>query len=158
MSRSNYGVSGGGAEPFAPSRLLEARTAVERRVGQFVTAWNRHDPVQMASIWHDDGDLINPFGRFARGHSQVQELFRDEHAGPMKTCANQMSINAMRLASDDVAIVDADCTLTGMRGADGKELPTFKPHVLLVLTRREGDWRVLSARAYAMTPAPGAAS
>lgn len=154
MSSSQYGMSGAfAAESSAPSRAQDTRT-IERRLGEFVTAWNKHDPAQMVAMWHDDGDLINPWGRIAKGRDQVQDLFRDEHTGPMKMCSHQMAIASVRLAADDVAIVDADCTLTGLRDPDGKELPVFKPHVVFVMSKKDGDWKILSARPYAFTPRP----
>ncbi len=153
---SQYGSSGTASaeEPYVPSRA-HALDAIKRRIGDFVAAWNQHDPAQMAAIWHADGDLINPFGRLAKGRDQVEDLFRDDQTGPMKSSRHEMAIAAVRHVSDDVAIVDADCTISGMCGPAGNELPTFKPHVLLVMTRKDGDWRVLSARAYGYTPRPG---
>ncbi len=159
MSRSQYGMSGGTYAAEGTSASMQPDiAAIERRLGDFVAAWNRHDTVQMASVWHDDGDLINPFGQIAKGRSQVQALFRDEHSGPMKTCNHQLAINSVRLASQDIAIVDGECTLTGLRDSAGKELPTYKPHVHFVLCKRDGQWGVLSARAYAVSSRPGAAS
>lgn len=159
MSGSTYQSSGTTlpGETFTPSRAQDIR-AIEQRLGDFVAAWNRHDSVQMAAQWFEDGDLINTFGRIAKGRDQVQELFRDEHSGPMKTCTHKMAIQAIRMASDDVAIVDAECTLIGLRGPDGKELPTLKPHVVLVLGKKESDWKVFSARPYVFSTGLGAAS
>ncbi len=159
MSGSQYGISG---DTFATEALAGSRqqdiAAIERRLGDFVAAWNRHEPAQMASVWHDDGDLINPWGRIAKGREQVQALFRDEHSGPMKTCTYHMTTTSLRLVSGDVAVVDSESTLTGMRDAAGKELPPYKPHIVLVLNKRDGEWRILCARPYAFTSRPGTAS
>jgi uncharacterized protein (TIGR02246 family) len=159
MSGSQYGIT---SDTFATEALAGSRqqdvAAIERRLGDFVAAWNRHEPAQMASVWQDDGDLISPWGRIAKGRDQVQAQFREEQAGPMKTCNHQMSITSVRLVSGDVAVVDSECTLTGMRDQSGKELPPYKPHVTLVLSKKDGQWGVLCARPYAFSPRPGAAS
>ena len=112
----------------------------------------------MASVWHDDGDLIDPWGRVAKGRQQVQSLFRDDQSGPMKTSTHQIKISSARLASPDLAILDCEGTLTGMRDQSGKELPPYKHHVLLVVSKREDDWKILCARPYAFSSRGGAAS
>jgi ketosteroid isomerase-like protein len=99
--------------------------------------------------------LIDPFGRYARDRSQVEQLFTEEQQGPMKQSRHQLNITAVRTASGDVALVDADCTLTGMRDAAGKELPVFKPHVFFLMGRKDGNWAILAARPYAFVPRPG---
>ena len=159
MSRSEYGIPGDtfSTEAIAGSRQQDI-AAIERRLGDFTTAWNRHEPAQMASVWHDDGDLINPWGRVAKGREQVLALFREEHSGPMKTCNYQMTTTSLRLVSGDVAIVDCESTLTGMRDQSGKELPPYKPHILLLLSKKDGEWRVLCGRPYAFSSRPGGAS
>jgi len=159
MSSSSFGISGAvtATESYAPTQAQDIRT-IERRIADFVTAWNKHDPARMALLWHDDGDLINPFGRIAKGRDQVLQLLRDEHSGLTKNCTNQFNITSIRLATDDVAVVDIESTMIGMRDADGKGMPPFKPHVLLVLSKKDGEWGVVSARPYAYATCPGKAS
>lgn len=159
MSRESYGISGDvfASQPLTGSAEQEI-AIIERRVGDFVAAWNRHEPAQMASVWHDDGDLIDPFGRIAKGRQQVQALFRDDQSGVMKTSTNQIAIASVRLLSSDLAVVDGQSTLTGMRDPAGRELPPFTPHVFMVVCKREGDWRILCARPYIFSSRPGAAS
>ncbi len=159
MSSSEYGI---GRDTFATQPLTGSAqqeiATIERRLGDFLAAWNRHEPAQMASVWHDDGDLIDPWGRIAKGRQQVQALFRDEQAGPMKTSTHQIAISSVRLVSSDLALVDGEGTVTGVRDSSGKELPPFKPHVFMVVAKRDGEWKILSARPYAFSSRPGAAS
>src|SRR5262245_25641340 len=57
---------------------------IRERADEFAAAWNKHDTMAMAYVWSADGDLINPFGRKAKGLLEIERLFRDEHNGPMK--------------------------------------------------------------------------
>ena len=141
-------------DAVAPAHRQETHS-VDRVIGRFVTAWNKHDPAQMASIWAEDGDLITPWGQLARGRDQVLELFAQDQRGMMKSSTHQLTIASVRWAADDVVIVDADCTLTGILGPDGRELAAFKPHVLFVLGKSKGEWSVLSARPYEYCARPG---
>jgi uncharacterized protein (TIGR02246 family) len=129
--------------------------AIRQVMAEFVAAWNRHDPTQMASYWAQDGDLINPFGRPAKGRLQVEQLFAEEQGGAMKRSTHQMTVTSARILPGDVAIVDGDCNITGMAGPDGKEMPAFNPHLFMVLGKRDGNWKVLAARPYAFVPQPG---
>jgi uncharacterized protein (TIGR02246 family) len=140
---------------FTPPRKQDARD-IERLVGEFVDAWNHHDPARMAALWSDDGDLITPWGHHARSRWSVQQVFTDEHEGPMKSCRHEMDVSDVRWVTTDVAIVDATCNLTGMRNAAGQEQPLFQPHVTFVIGRKGPDLKVLAARPYAFMPNPAA--
>jgi uncharacterized protein (TIGR02246 family) len=129
--------------------------SVERVIGDFILAWNAHDATKMAALWAEDGDLINPMGKLARGRDQVRALFTEEQGGLMKGTTCEMTLSSVRWAADDIVVVDAECFIKGMRDSGGKELPIFKPHVLLVLHRIESDrWLVLSARPYLYSSYP----
>ncbi|HEY8666400.1 MAG TPA: SgcJ/EcaC family oxidoreductase [Tepidisphaeraceae bacterium] len=153
---SQFGVGSAAStgQGHAPAQENDRR-AIEQRIQDFAAAWNRHDPAQMALLWAEDGDLINPWGRVAKGRGQVQQVFRDEHQGMMKSCSHQMNIQSVRMIGDDTALVDGECTLSGARGADGKEIPTFKPHVFFVMNKKDGEWHAAAVRPYSFAPAPG---
>lgn len=145
------------SQPLSGSAKQEI-ASIERRLGDFVSAWNRHEPAQMASVWHDDGDLIDPFGRSVKGHDQVQAFFRADQQGMMKTSNYQLTISNVRLITGDLAALDSESTITGMREPSGKELPPFKHHVFFVVSKHDGEWKILCARPYAFTSRPGSAS
>ena len=131
--------------------------SVERVISEFLAAWRLHDPVKMAALWAEDGDLISPAGKLARGRDEVCAQFTEDHSGPMKYTTHAMTLESVRWAADDIVIVDAECSIKGMRDPGGKELPTFSPHVVLVMHRITGDrWNVLTARPYLYASMPGA--
>jgi uncharacterized protein (TIGR02246 family) len=137
------------------ARAADPTDAVKERVAAFVTAWNQHDVKAMAACWAEDGDLINPFGRIAKGRDEVEKLFTDEHAGVMKQSTHEMKVESARMVGD-VALVDVDSTITGMHDAEGKELPVMKLHVFLVMKEKDGKWMIEAARPYAYRKPPGA--
>jgi uncharacterized protein (TIGR02246 family) len=137
------------------ARAADPTDAIKERVAGFVTAWNQHDVKAMAACWAEDGDLINPFGRTAKGRDEVEKLFTDEHGGVMKQSTNEMKVESARMVGD-VTLVDVDCTITGMHDAEGKELPVMKLHVFLVMKEKDGKWMIEAARPYAYREAPGA--
>jgi uncharacterized protein (TIGR02246 family) len=120
----------------------------------FAAAWNKHDSKAMAAFWAEDGDLINPFGRAAKGRAEVEKLFHDEQAGPMAGTTYATTLSSVRFLTPDVALSDWEIVVTGMRGPDGSAGAPFKPHVFIVLARKGGQWLTAAARPYQFLPAP----
>jgi uncharacterized protein (TIGR02246 family) len=133
------------AEPGTRVVSPQDARAIEATIEQFLSAWNQHDPVKMAACWAPDGDLINPMGKLARGRDQVERLFREEHQGAMKNSRHHIKIGALRFANPDLALLDGECDLQGVRDPAGNET-SMHPHLFLVLTRKAGEWKVLVGR------------
>lgn len=140
------------------ARGLDSASEKEVRAAgdAFVAAWNKHDAKAMAALWAPDGDLINPFGRVAKGRAEVEKLFSDEHTTVMKGSTYSLSNFTARFPSPAVAVVDWDGEITGVQAPDGSPIPAFKHHVVDVYTKKGGKWWLMTARAMAFLPPPGA--
>lgn len=136
------------------ARAAETEDAVKKCVNDFTDAWNQHDAKKMAAHWAEDGDVINPFGRVAKGRAEVEQLFSDEQQGVMKDTTHQMTVTSVRKLGDDAAVVDCDSVITGMTGRDGNAMPPFKLHVLLVVTMKDGQSQIIAARPYVIPHPP----
>jgi uncharacterized protein (TIGR02246 family) len=147
-------VGSGAALGEEAAREKEVR-AVE---DAFVAAWNKDDTRAMAAAWAPDGDLINPFGRWAKGRADVEKLFADEHATVMKGSTYAVSNYQVRFASPAIASADWDGEITGMHNSDGSSIAPFKHHVNILYTKKAGHWWVVTARAMAFLPPPGGPS
>ena len=123
-----------------------ATQAIENRTGEFVAAWNRHDSKAIAALFLPDGDLINPFGRWAKGHEEVAKLLAQEQSTAMK--ATTMTTNAIevRTPAPNVALADWDVTVTGMTGPDGSVMPPVKFHGAFVWVKKGGTWSIMAGR------------
>ena len=124
----------------------------------FVAAWNKHDPKAMAAEWAPEGDLVNPFGRWASGRAEVEKLFTDEHSTFMKTTTYSLGNYKVRFPSPAIAVVDYDGEVAGMQNSDGSAMPPFKHHVASVYEKKGGHWWLFAARATAYLPTPAAPS
>lgn len=136
----------------------EEDTAIRKRHDEFIAAWNKHDAKLMAAFFAADGDLVNPFGRQAKGIAAIEKLFADEHAGVMAKTRYAGSIESIRYLGKDVAIVDTNGEVTGMKGADGADAPPFKHHVIWIAHKDAGKWSAVAARAFVTLPPPAAPS
>jgi hypothetical protein len=75
----------------------------------------------------------------------------------MKSTVYKITSTSVRLLKSDVAVLDWDCMVTGIKGADAKEMPPFKHHVTWVLLKRAGEWLATTARPAAPLAAQGEA-
>jgi uncharacterized protein (TIGR02246 family) len=135
----------------APPPSNEAQ--VRARVDEFAAAWNKHDPTALAYFWSVDGDLINPFGRKAKGLTEIQRLFQDEHNGAMKNSTFTVTAESVRFLAPDLALVDMDSEVAGVAAPDGTT-STIKPHVFSVMRKSGGKWWISSARAFSYLAPP----
>jgi uncharacterized protein (TIGR02246 family) len=135
-----------------------ATQAVEKRTAEFVAAWNRHDPTAMAAVWAPDGDLMNPFGRWAKGREEVAKLLTEEHSTVMKATTFTTTAITVRTLAADVALADWDFAVAGITAPDGSTVATQKFHGAVVWVRKAGTWFALAARPMIPASLPGAAS
>src|SRR5438445_12890308 len=139
------------ASPAPPAVSNDAQ--IRQVADDFVAAWNKHDPTAMAYVWSADGDLINPFGRKAKGRTEIQRLFQDEHNGPMKNSTYAIPGLSIRYLDPTLALVDDDSEISGITNPDGTT-SNLKAHVFNVLRKSGGKWWIVSARAYSFLPPP----
>ena len=146
-------LCGAAAPPPSPSNEAQ----IHARADEFAAAWNKHDPTAMAYFWSVDGDLINPFGRKAKGLTEIQRLFQDEQNGPMKNSTFTVTRESVRFLAPDLALVDMDTEVAGVATPDGTT-STMKPHVFSVMRKSGGKWWISSSRVvnYLPPPAPPA--
>lgn len=130
----------------------QATKAIKALVSDFTTAWNKHDTKAMAALWTRDGDLINPWGRVAKGRKEVEKLFQDEHSSFLKGTTYTASISAIRFLGDDVGIVDWQGSITGMHDSKGSQKPPLDNRVTMVVVRREAGWKIDAARPIVSPP------
>ena len=129
--------------------------ALHQRAEAFKAAWDRHDPKALAAVWAPDGDLINPFGRVAKGRAEIEKLFQDEQTTIMKGTTLHLNSDSSREVAPNVAVADWDIEITGMQGKDGTAMPPLKNHVTIVWVKHDGQWWAAAARPVVYPPPPG---
>jgi len=146
-------VVGAGAAPAKTGAAVpgdELRAQAE----QFAAAWDRDDAKAMAAQWTEDGDLINPFGRMAKGRSEVEKLFQDEHSTFTKGTRFTIKEISTRMVRPDLAAEDWQIELSGGQIAPDPAKPLVH-HIFALATKQGGHWKFVAVRAYIyQTPPP----
>ncbi len=119
--------------------------AIKKVFADFAEAWGKDDAKSMASHWTEDGDLINPQGRVAKGRAEVEKLLADEHATLFKGTRIMFTGGDVRFLKPDVAVYTVNYEVPGAHAPDGSEM-TAKGIVTSVMVKKNGKWWTTAAR------------
>lgn len=107
----------------------------------FQRAWNAHDMVSFATLFHDDATFVNRFGHYVRGVDAIVALHRPIHETIYRdsTLENEL-IDAIAVA-EGAAVVHfwSRLRIGPVHPAGAHEIDTL---ILAVVTRRNGAWRI----------------
>jgi uncharacterized protein (TIGR02246 family) len=126
--------------------------AIRDVLRQFSEARNAKDAQAAASFFTEDADFVTSRGKRAEGRKDIEKrLATSFTSAPYSKSAAKPGAISVRMLSADCAIADYTWELAGLRGVDGKALPTRKGAATAVLVRRNGRWLIAALRA--MIPA-----
>lgn len=131
--------------PIAANTAMDPKVEVQKFLDDFANTWNTHDVAKMAAFWAQDGDLINPFGKWGVDRKGVEEVFTFEQNGPLKGSTQKFVVEKIRSLSPDILFVDANSMMTVPKKDKMKDM---HHHVSFVLAKKEGKFSIVAARPY----------
>ena len=126
---------------------------INRIFEQWQSAWNRHDMRAFAQLFHDDATWIVWTGRVWRGRQAIEDGHVEAHRTFFRDSIQTSEPREIRLVAPGVVVARS---LTTLRGDTRDPETTIYGHKLLVLTRRDGAWRILYGQNTRLTPAVAA--
>jgi len=118
--------------------------AVARVIADRQLAWNTGDAEGYARLLTADADLSSSSGQIARGRDAVIQLYLNQRAGVFAGATTSMKVVQTRMIKPDVAIVDVDRELTGLKA--GPAAPTARTTFVL-MKQADGRWLITAQRA-----------
>lgn len=112
-------------------------------------AWSANDGAAFTGFFTQDGSLINPFGERADGREALTAMYSEYFGGMLKGTTTSISLTHVRPIEPGHAFADADQTIYA---ASGDVLMAL--HVVNLLRRDGGEWRLVDSRPYAFPPPP----
>jgi uncharacterized protein (TIGR02246 family) len=122
----------------------------------FQSAWNAHDMAAFGALFHDDASFVNRFATYVRGVDQIVALHRGIHETVYRDSTLHNELIDVDQITDEVAIVHFWCRLAAgpAHPAGPHQIDTL---LIVVVTRRQGDWRIQAAENVTLTdPRTGA--
>ncbi len=116
---------------------------------KLAAAWRANDAVAFAAFFTEDGSLINPFGERADGREALTAMYSEYFGGMLKGTTTSISLSQLRPVEPDHAFADAEQTIYA---ANGDVLMAL--HVVNLLRRDGGDWRLVDSLAVRVPPPP----
>jgi uncharacterized protein (TIGR02246 family) len=133
--------------------MAEATRAAEAAIADVLQArriaWNVGDLEAYRRLLTEDADVVSATGRKSAGRDALIALSAEQkqQASYRDATITATEIQAIRLVTPDVALVDAIYRMTGVRiPADSAARPVAGA-ILFVLVKQNGAWRIASIRA-----------
>jgi uncharacterized protein (TIGR02246 family) len=138
---------GGEDERKMPSAFNLARREAEVRAleAAYDEAWNRADAEGLAAALSDDAIVVNPRGEVANGRAEFEGIMTRMFSGPFAGSTHESEIARIHFVTADVAVVDGEARVSGVRGESSPITHAFTD----VVVRRSGRWVIVALRAYA---------
>ena len=119
------------------------RESIARTVANFEDAWNRHDAHAFAMTFTEDADFTNVFGAQAQGRANIEAFHVPPFAGIFSESHQTGAIRSIRFLRPDLASVDVDWQMTGLKTPDGAARPPRKGLLDWVMARQgDGSWLI----------------
>ncbi|MBA4145808.1 MAG: hypothetical protein C0523_08600 [Cytophaga sp.] len=118
--------------------------AIKQLVTNYEEAWNRHDSKGLASQYTENATWVNWFGAYYKGRADIEKHYATVHNSYFKSSRYYTrAVEDVTLIKPDVAIAHVRTGLTGDERYTGQ---TFEFRRTILLTRNDGQWRILAGQ------------
>jgi uncharacterized protein (TIGR02246 family) len=124
-------------------------TPIRELLDELVAAYNRHDTEAAAALFSPTADVAS-MSRY-EGREQIGQFFRNLEGDPI---ASLNPTAAIRFLRPDVAVIDIDTELSGVRGANGNVLPKMMAKAFFVASKHGDRWMFDALRVRTLTTSP----
>jgi uncharacterized protein (TIGR02246 family) len=123
------------------------RTAIQKLLDAHGIAWTKGDPVAAAGVMTEDADWVSASGKLYEGRTAIEAAHREWLSGDAKGSRHaHPGTPKIRFIRRDVAIVDGDSYMGGLRDEQGKEMPPVFSRYTAVFVKNGENWRVAAFR------------
>jgi len=135
-------------EKPAPSKNAEDEKAIQAMLAVSGKGWAARDAKLASSIYAEDAQWMNAFGRRKNGRAEIEEFLKwlFSHPGEKNTkSANTPDVpreSSIKFIRPDVAVIYSYREVIGQMSDSGKEMPKRKIHVTQIATKERGKWLI----------------
>jgi uncharacterized protein (TIGR02246 family) len=125
--------------PTSGAGTAEDRAQITGIVDKWEHAWNTHDMAAYAALYHDDGVWVLWTGNVWTGKQAIEDGHAAVHKTIFRNSTQRELLEELTFIGSDAAIVRFCSVLTGSDQAPDSVIRSRK---FLVLTKRQGQWKV----------------
>jgi uncharacterized protein (TIGR02246 family) len=130
-------------QPLQSAHASEDRAADRKELtallGQWESAWNKHDMHALAALFHEDAIWVLWTGEVWTGRKRFEDGMVEVHKTVYANSMQRERLEELAFVGPDAAVMRFQSELTGDTRYLGKVVQSRK---ILVLTRRDGTWRI----------------
>ncbi len=136
-----------GLAATTPGDDAAERGAIQAVLDAHGAAWTKGDAAEAAAVMAEDADWVSGDGSVYEGRAAIEAAHLAALSGEAKGSRHaHPGTPKIRFIRPDVAIVDGDSYLGGLRDEQGKELPPIFSRYTAVLVKDNGRWKVTAFR------------
>src|SRR5438270_10237120 len=106
-------------------------------------AWNQHDAKAYASLFTEDGDIVNVVGWWWKGRTEIEKKLTDAYAFVFKESVLTITDVDVKFPAPGMAIAHVRWTMVGARTPEGFPKPQQGIQTQL-LQRQKGKWLIIA--------------
>jgi uncharacterized protein (TIGR02246 family) len=133
---------------------VAAEEEIRNRVKQYETAYNAGYADSVAAIYAINGTHTYAFGVTHRGRLEIANGLKEQFAGTLKGTRMKITPLHIRPLSSNIAVEEASFGLSGLKDANGVELPTVSGFCLVVYQKENDQWYIAAAQCMVPPPPP----
>jgi uncharacterized protein (TIGR02246 family) len=128
--------------------------AIRQVTDAFLAAWNSHDMQAFGSLYRDDADFVNVFGKHWEGATEIASAHGYLHETIFKRSCLSAPRVKVKFLGPDVATAHVFWTLTGLFQPNGEPLPDRRGILVNVLVREGSGWKIATTHNTDIVPPP----
>jgi len=123
------------------------RAAIQQVLDAHGAAWTKGEAMAAAAVMTEDADWVSGGGDVYEGRAAIEAAHREWLSGDAKGSRHaHPGTPKIRFIRRDVAIVDGDSYMGGLRDEQGKEMPPSFSRYTAVLVKNGTGWKVTAFR------------
>jgi uncharacterized protein (TIGR02246 family) len=130
-------------QPMQSASVSEDRATDQKELiallGRWEDAWNSHDMHALAALFHEDAVWVLWTGEVWTGRKRFEDGMMEVHKTVYADSIQRERLEELAFVGPDAAVMRFHSELTGDTRYPGKTVQSRK---LLVVTRRDGIWRI----------------
>ena len=141
--------------PPAETAPMSDEDMIRARTDEFEQAVSNADAKAIGALFVEDADLVDQAGNMHHGRMAVEERYQKLFEGPYKGAQANLEISSVRFVRPDIAVIDGSYELSGMKSAEGQDVPAVKGMFTNVSVKQNGQWMLHCSRPMLPMKAPG---